>query len=76
MIIQELYKNTIRWINKRRVIRDLIKHNRYMLEMETILESWITKRILDGQTGRREELIKKQASIKEIEAILEWLKTQ
>lgn len=44
--------------------------------METVLESWITKRILDGQTGRRQELLKKQASIKEIEAILEWLKYQ
>lgn len=45
-----------------------------MLEMETILESWITKRILDGQTSRREELLQKQNSIKEIELIIDWLK--
>lgn len=75
-MIKELYKNLIRAKNRRSALRDLKKHNRYMLEMEIILESWITKRILDGQTGRREELIKKQAAIKEIEAILEWLQYQ
>ena len=47
-----------------------------MLEMETILERWITKRILDGQTSRRDELLTKQGAIKEIEAIIEWLKFQ
>ncbi len=76
MNIKELYKNLIRSWNKWKVKRNLIKHNRYMLEMDTMLEAWITKRILDGQTGRRQELLKKQSSLKEIELILEWLKEQ
>lgn len=73
-MIKELLNNIRRWIIRKKVIRDLKKHNRYMLEQEMILEAWVTKRILDGQVGRREELLHKQNSIKEIEAILEWLK--
>ena len=75
-MIKEFYNNLIRRFNRWKVLRGLRKHNIYMLEMETVLEAWMTKRILDGQIGRREELIKKQKSIKEVEAFLEWLKEQ
>ena len=75
-MIKEFYSNLIKWWNKKKVLRGLRKHNHYMLEMETVLDAWMTKRILDGQVGRREELILKQKSIKEVEAFLEWLKTQ
>jgi len=75
-MIKELLNNLIRRHYKKRALKELRGHNRHMLEMETLLESWISKRILDGQTGRREELIKKQQGLREIEAFLEWLKTQ
>jgi hypothetical protein len=74
--LKELLTKIRKWYFRRKAIRNLTKHNLYMLEMETILERWITKRILDGQTSRRDELLTKQGAIKEIEAIIEWLKFQ
>lgn len=47
-----------------------------MLEMEIMLESWISNEILAGDTKRRQELLKKQHDIKKIESFLEYLKEQ
>ena len=39
-----------------------------------ILEQWITQRILDGQEGRRNELIQKQKEIEETKLFIAFLK--
>jgi hypothetical protein len=38
------------------------------------MESWVTKRILEGQNGRRQELIDLQQKIKETELFINFLK--
>jgi hypothetical protein len=44
------------------------------LENSKILEEWITKRIIEGQKGRREELQKMQARISELKRFIKHLK--
>ena len=60
---------------KRKVRRGMIRKYKAELEMACIMERWITKRILEGQQGRRQELIDMQARIKETEALILFLKT-
>ena len=55
--------------------RELLKGYSKRLELELIMEDWITKRILEGRTERREELMKKQAEIQELKLFLDYLKT-
>mgnify|MGYP001580030900 CR=1 FL=1 len=43
------------------------------LKETEISERWVTKRILDGQQGRRAELVDLQAAISELKAYLEFL---
>lgn len=45
------------------------------LEIELLMEDWITKRIMEGQTGRRDELVKKQAEIQELKLFIDYIKT-
>jgi hypothetical protein len=70
MDIKKIKNQIRRWWIKRKLIRkyegDLI--------IATILETWITKRILEGQTKRRGELNKKRGEIEEIKLFLEFLK--
>tara|TARA_Y100000310_G_C20430537_1_gene691246 strand:- start:146 stop:367 length:222 start_codon:yes stop_codon:yes gene_type:complete len=71
----EIFKNYI--VNRRRkgTIKRLYRRYRDMLEIERIMETWITKRILEGQQGRRNELLEKQQAIKEQELFLEYLES-
>jgi len=45
-----------------------------MFEVETMMEEWITKRIVEGQSGRREELKQKQARLIEVKEFIKYLK--
>jgi len=54
--------------------RSLLKTYRFEIEIDKILEKWITKRILEGQQGRRKELIEKQNRIKETKLFIDFLK--
>lgn len=60
---------------RNRVINRMINHFKNKKEETILSESWVSKRILDGQTNRREELIKLQMEIKEVEMFLEFLKS-
>jgi hypothetical protein len=80
MQFMKIFKNYIRKANifnqdrrKRKAINDLLKKYKYVLEVDHIMESWITKRILEGQQGRRNELLEKQQAIKEQELFIEYL---
>lgn len=50
--------------------------NKYAFEteVEIIMEEWITKRILEGQKGRRDELTEKRSKIEELKKFQEFLK--
>jgi hypothetical protein len=75
MKIKELLeKIKIRRI-KRQVLKALIHRYQQDLELEFIMEKWIIKRILDGQTDRRKELSEKQARIKEMQMFIEYFKS-
>ena len=72
-MIKEL-KNKILTIWYRwRVKSSMIQRYRSEYEMNQILEDWITKRIFDGQQGRREELIKMQKRVEETKLFLNFL---
>jgi len=62
-------------IRKKLAIRELSRGYSKRLELELLMEDWITKRILDGKTERRDELIKKQAEIQELKLFIDYLKT-
>lgn len=57
-----------------RAKRNLLKKYLYMLEVERMMEEWITKRIVEGQSGRREELKQKRAQIRETKEFINYLK--
>ena len=59
---------------KKKIIDSLVKNYEIQLETNKILEAWITERILGGQTGRRQELEKKQQEIKEMEEFIRFIK--
>ena len=61
---------------KKKAKRSLLNRFRYELEVEKLMEKWIVKRILEGQKGRRKELIEKRKRIEEVERLLKFLKTQ
>ena len=68
--IRNLKTKYVRW----RAIRGLISNYEKRLEVEKLMEDWITKRIIDGQTNRREELTKKRLEIDELKLFLDYLK--
>jgi hypothetical protein len=57
----------------RKVIKSLVKEFHRRREENKLLQDYITKRIIDGQEHRRNELVEKQAEEKEIELFLEFL---
>jgi hypothetical protein len=57
-----------------RAKRSLLKRYVFDLEVSKLMESWVTKRILEGQTGRRQELLDLQQKIKETELFINFLK--
>jgi len=74
----ENIRNKINWYRektlKRKARDKMIKDYEMNVQGELILEQWVIKRILDGHTGRREELAKKQAQIKETSEFINYLK--
>lgn len=60
--------------------RDLISKYLYLIEVNKLLESFLTKRILDGGSAEfissaRKNLIEKQNEIRENEKFVEFLKS-
>lgn len=61
------------WRLKRKIKKVLIKRYIHDYEVELVLEQWIIKRIMDGQTARRKELAEKQSRIKEMEMFINFM---
>ena len=64
-----------RWLAKKR----LVKRYEYLNEVNKIMESYITRRILDGGsqeflTKSRSDLVNKQNEIKETEKMVEFIR--
>ena len=55
-------------------IKKTIRHYSYLREVEIIMESWITKRVIDGQKGRRDELVETQKKIEETDLFINYLR--
>lgn len=67
--------NEIRkYIVRKKAIGKLRKEYYYVREVEELMSDWITKRILDGQEGRRKELVEKQSKIQELDLFINYLK--
>lgn len=67
--------NFNRWLARKR----LVKRYKYLVEVDKILEEFITFRIVNGGSPEniskaRNELIQKQNEIKETEKLLDFLK--
>jgi len=65
---------TLNYLRKNKTKRSMIKYYNDKYQQALILEAWIIKRVLDGQTERRKELTEKQAEIKEISSFIKFLK--
>lgn len=59
---------------KWRVKRSLIKRYKYLLKVNEIMEAYITKRIVDGQTERRKELVSKTQEIEEMKVMINYFR--
>jgi hypothetical protein len=70
--VLNIIKQLNNWRIRRTALKKLIRRYKYDYEVELILEKWIIKRILDGQTSRRPELAEKQQRLKEIKMFLEY----
>lgn len=68
-----MLKKLIKKYNYWKAKRGLLERYRNEIEVRSIMEQWITKRILEGQEGRRDELIKMQQSVKEAELMVDFL---
>ena len=72
--LYEKIKGLEEWRVKRKIRKKMIENYTQNYQVETILEQWIIKRILDGAVERRKELAEKQARIKEMGAFISYLK--
>ena len=72
-MIKELKNKILKVWYRWRVKSSMVHRYRSEYEMNQILEEWITKRIFDGQQGRREELIKMQKRVEETKLFLDFL---
>lgn len=70
----DLKSNLIQKYYKRKVKHKHLLNFYYRLEENKILQQYITKKILDGQVKRREELIEKQGEEKELIAYINFIK--
>lgn len=68
-----MFKTLIKKYNYWKTKRGLLERYRNEREVRSIMEQWITKRILEGQEGRRDELVKMQQSVKEAELMVDFL---
>jgi hypothetical protein len=70
----KIFDNLRKWLASRKAKGDLIKRYVFDLEVSRIMESWVTKRILEGQSGRRQELLDLQQKIKETGLFIDFLR--
>ena len=66
------------WYLRRKAKRKLQKQYKYLVEVNTLLEEYITSKILQGGSQQfidkgRQNLIQKQAELKENKTFLEFL---
>jgi hypothetical protein len=66
------------WYLRRKAKRKLVKQYEYLVEVNTLLEEYITSKILQGGSAKfiedgRKNLIQKQGEIRENKAFLEFL---
>lgn len=73
-MINALKNKIISWYFRGYVKNRLLTEFYRRKEENTILQDYITKRILDGQEFRRKELIEKQGEEKEIALFINYLK--
>lgn len=72
--IKNLIPRFFEWRARKKMVRAIIKRYEMQGITNKILEQWITQRILDGQEGRRNELIQKQKEIEETKLFIAFLK--
>jgi len=60
----------LRWWVKTRLIR----RYKYLLEVNKVLEEYVTTRVIDGETNRRKELVEKQKEIAEMNRLIDFFK--
>lgn len=72
--VKEFWGRALEWRLKRNILRKMIKNYERNHQVEILLEQWIVKKILDGNTDRRKELAEKQARIKEMGEFIKYLK--
>lgn len=66
-----------KYLQHKKVLRELIHRYELQYETELILEQWIIQAITERkQLERREELSKKQGAVNEIKSFIEYLKLQ
>lgn len=66
-------KNYLLPDRQRKVVKVLLKRYKDDVVAEKIMEVWVSKRIIEGQKGRREELVTMQQKISEEEKLIEYL---
>lgn len=74
MNLKELLEKIQVYFRKIKVRKAVIKRYSDDLELEYLMEEWITKRINDGQIERRKELSDKQARIEELKKFIKYFK--
>lgn len=72
--LKNKYKKFDNWRISRKVRKKYARKMEYDRHLELLNEKWIIKRISDGQIKRREELLEKQARIREMDMLIKFLK--
>ena len=75
---KEVTMNIKQWYLRRKAKRKLTKQYEYLVEVNTLLEEYITTKILEGGSSKfieegRKNLITKQAELRENKNFLEFL---
>ncbi len=73
-----MFKKINKWYLRRKAKRKLQKQYKYLVEVNTLLEEYITNKIMMGGSTQyiekgRKDLITKQAEIRENQTFLEFL---
>jgi len=68
-------KNLITKYKYWKLKRKLIVGYQKEIEVDEIMEKWITQNILGGAQNRRKELVEKQQKISELKRFIDFLKT-
>lgn len=73
-----LFQKAKQWYLRRKAKRKLTKQYEYLVEVNNLLEEYITQKVLDGGSAKfiedgRKNLIQKQAELRENKTFLEFL---